>query len=376
MRRSLGLLAVAAAVYIGWTLWSVPFPAPATPESVLEWASIPFARAYAAGVKWLSSLPSIASGEEITLTISAAGDVTHGGDRRKGSDLFARELERQDGDYAFPFRNVRSLFEADDLTIVNYECALTKTKPVTDNTYSFAGSPENAQALALGGIEAVALDNNHVFDHGQRGYTDTQAALREAGIAFSGNGLSSVYQVKGVRIGMLSYCTLRTGYATLAKRVPGDIQTLRDQGCGLVIVSYHWGEEREYVPHQRQLDLGRATVDAGADLVLGHHSHVVNPIEQYKGKYIVYSLANFSFAGNANPSDKDTFIFQQRFTVTQDGVKDAGMHIVPCRVSSIAERNDFAPTPYGKEDAERIAQKLADLGKGMKYALEAYPLGW
>jgi len=302
--------------------------------------------------------------------------VTHGGDRRKGTDLFARELARQNGDYAFPFHNVRHLFEASDLNIVNYEGVLTKAPPATGNTFSFAGAPENVQSLVLGGINAVALDNNHVFDHGRRGYADTQNALREAGILYSGNGQSAIHEAQGVRIGMLSYNTLRSGYSGIHKRMPGDIRELREQGCALVIVSYHWGYEREYVPHQRQIGLGRATVDAGADLVLGHHGHVINPIERYNGKYIVYSLANFSFAGNSNPSDKDTFIFQQRFRVVDGGVEDAGMRIVPCSVSSIPERNDFIPTPYGPADAERIAGKLVELGKGLAHALTEYPLEW
>ena len=141
-----------------------------------------------------------------------------------------------------------------------------------------------------------------------------------------------------------------------------------------MIVSYHWGYEREYVPHRRQIELGRATIDAGADLVLGHHGHVINPIERYNGKYICYSLANFSFAGNSNPSDKDTFIFQQRFRIADGVAEDAGMRIVPCSVSSLPDRNDFIPTPYGAEDAQRIAGKLAALGKGIEFALTEYPL--
>jgi len=325
-------------------------------------------------VFWGPARPFAAEPEELILTISAAGDVTHGGDRRKGTDLFAKELARQDGDYTFPFRNVRHLFEASDLTIVNYEGTLTKAPPITKNSFSFAGAPENVQALVLGGINAVALDNNHVRDHGYKGYEDTKKTLEEAGILFSGYEQGAVYETRGVRIGMLSYNTLRVGYRSIHERLPNDIQELRDQGCALVIVSYHWGYERDYMPHGRQITLGRATVDAGADLVLGHHSHVISPIELYNGKYICYSLANFSFAGNRNPSDKDTFIFQQRFRITDGVAEDAGMRIVPCRVSSIPNRNDLIPTPYDIEDAQRIASKLVELGKQLEYALTEYPL--
>ena len=370
-------LLLGALACVCWVLWN-PGPSGALlPAPLWERASLPLQRAYAMGSERISS-PG--HPEEVLLTISAAGDVTHGGDRRKGADLFAKELARQGGDYGFPFRNVLAYFSADDLTIVNYEGALTDTKSATNNTYSFAGPPRNALALALGSVEAVALDNNHVFDHGKRGYADTQDALRGAGILFSGNGQSAIHETQagGVRIGMLSYCTLRTGYGAIYKRLPGDIHALREQGCALVIVSYHWGEERTYTPNQRQIDLGRATVDSGADLVLGHHGHVINPVEYYNGRYIVYSLANFSFAGNINPADRDTFIFQQRFRVTRDGAQDGGMRIIPCSVSSIQERNDFIPTPYGPADAERVVEKLAELGKDKKmdYALTEYPLEW
>jgi poly-gamma-glutamate synthesis protein (capsule biosynthesis protein) len=325
-----------------------------------------------------ATTPTEASPEDegVLITISAAGDVTHGGDRRKRRDLFAAELARQGGDYAFPFRNVYDIFSGDDLTIVNYEGVLTRSAPATDNTYSFAGPPENATALVLGSVEAVALDNNHVFDHGERGYADMQQALSEAGVLYSGNGESAALTAQGVKIGMLSYRTFDGRYPKISEALPGDIRALREQGCALVIVSYHWGEERVYTPNSRQIALGRATVDAGADLVLGHHSHVINPIELYNGKYICYSLANFSFAGNANPPDKDTFIFQQRFRVTDSGVQDAGMRVIPCRVSSVPKRNDFIPTPYDSEDAERVAVKLVKLGKGLAYALKAYPLDW
>ncbi len=313
---------------------------------------------------------------DIVLTISAAGDVTHGGDRRKGSDLFAAELKRQNGDLAFPFRNVRDLFADDDLTLVNYEGTLTTARAATDNSFSFAGLPEYARALSLGSIEAVALDNNHVFDHGEQGYVDTQQALAAADIVYSGDGTPGIVTAQGVKIGMLSYRTFDGGYARIRERLPIEVAALRAQGCTLVIVSYHWGEERAYVPHDRQIALAHETIDAGVDLVLGHHSHVINPIERYKGKYICYSLANFSFAGNSNPSDKDTFVFQQRFRIVGGTALDAGMRIVPCRVSSVAETNDFAPTPFGPENARRVVEKLIKLGKQIEGGLAEYPLGW
>ena len=298
------------------------------------------------------------------VTISATGDVTIGGDtRKKATSIFDKQLAREPSGLSFPLENVRSIFEADDLTIVNFEGTLTNTKSATKNTYSFAAPPEYVQALSANGVEAVSLENNHVMDHGEQGYADTCQALADAGILYSGHLGSSVLTTDtGVKIGMLSYQTFNGNYPKIYAALEGDIAALREQGCQLVIVSYHWGEEKDYIPNERQVPLGRATIDAGADLVLGHHSHRMNPIEVYKGKYICYSLGNFSFAGNIRPDDMDTFIFQQRFRVAADGsVSDAGMRIIPCSISSQEKVNDFKPTPRDEEGAQAIVGRLLEL---------------
>lgn len=318
----------------------------------------------------------------VLITITATGDVTIGGDtRKKTQSIFDKELDAHDGDLTFPFANVRDIFEADDLTLINFEGTLTNTKSATNNTYSFAAPPEYVQVLSSSSVEAVSLENNHVLDHGQQGYADTCAALEEAGILYSGHLGSSIFTTDtGVRIGMLAYQTFNGKYPVIYESMPQDIAKLREEGCDIVIVSYHWGDEKDYVPNERQVPLGRATIDAGADLVIGHHSHRMNPIELYNGKYICYSLGNFSFAGNSRPEDMDTYIFQQRFRVTFEGdVLDAGIRIIPCSISSVENRNDFTPTPFtATEDIERITQKLVTLGQqaskpSLEYALTYYP---
>lgn len=315
-------------------------------------------------------------GEAVYLVVSAAGDVTIGRDTRKSADIFSDELKKQGGDLAFPFRNVQEYFANDDLTIVNFEGTLTNTKSATENRFSFGSPPEHVEVLHLGSIEAVALENNHMMDHGQQGLLDTQQTLRDAGIPFSGFGEKGTIEVQGVKVGMLSFQTFDGRYDSIYRDMPGMIQELRGEGCALVIVSYHWGAEREYQPNDNQQKLGRATVDAGADLVLGHHSHCLQPIERYNGKYIVYSLGNFSFAGNTKPEDFDTIIFQQRFMVLNGEAKDDGMRIVPCSISSQSSYNDFTPTPYDAENAARVAKKLLEYGSKLPYGIAEYPLDW
>ena len=321
----------------------------------------------------------------ILVTISATGDVTIGGDtRKKGKNIFDKQLDKEASGLDFPLENVRSVFEADDLTLVNFEGTLTTTKSATKNTYSFAAPPEYVQVLTSGDVEAVSLENNHVMDHGEKGYSDTCETLASAGILYSGHLGASIYMTEtGVRIGMLAYQTFNGNYKNIYASIEGDIAALRAQGCDLVIVSYHWGEEKDYVPNERQVPLGRATIDAGADLVLGHHSHRMNPIEYYNGHYICYSLGNFCFAGNIRPDDMDTFIFQERFVVTPGAGAQAGeFRIIPCSISSQEKVNDFKPTLKSGEEAEAVVERLMELNGQFEKkhrstgvaAVSAYPL--
>ena len=323
----------------------------------------------------------------VIVTISATGDVTIGGDTRKsGKSIFDKQLEKEPSGLSFPMENVADLFAADDMTIVNFEGTLTTTKSATSNTYSFAAPPEYVQVLTSGNIEAVSLENNHIMDHGETGYADTCQTLENNGIVYSGHLGSAIYTTDtGVSIGMLSYQTFNGNYPVIYNAIEGDIAALRSAGCQLVIVSYHWGEEKDYLPNERQVPLGRATIDAGADLVIGHHSHRINPIEEYNGKYICYSLGNFSFAGNIKPDDMDTFIFQQRFRVYPDGrAQNEGFRIVPCSISSQESVNDFKPTLKEGEAAQAVVDRLLELGAKLEKtykstgvtAVESYPTQW
>jgi len=101
--------------------------------------------------------------------------------------------------------------------------------------------------------------------------------------------------------------------------------------------------------------------------VVGHHPHVLQGIEKYNGKYIVYSLANFCFGGNSNPSDKDTMIFQQTFTIqNQEVEKDDNIQIIPCSVSSESGYNNYQPTPAEGEEKDRIQEKIDQLSSGLQ----------
>ena len=328
-----------------------------------------------------SSTPEVIPSADgsVLLTMSFTGDVTIGGDIRKsGKSIFDKELDKQKGDLTFPFRNVKDIFAEDDMTLVNFEGTLT-TAPINsdkkNNSFLFSAPPSYVEILTSGNIEAVSLENNHVYDHGSAGYAQTQQTLKDAGIVYSGGGELGVYTVKGVEIAMLSYQTFDQ-YPTLFEQVPKDVAAAKAL-YPLVIVSFHWGAELDYKPNDNQQKLGKMTIDAGADLVIGHHSHRINPIEIYKGKYIAYSLGNFSFAGNTKPSDMSTYILQTRFR-DKDGVATPeGFRIIPCRISSRTDYNDFAPTPYDNDSSiQNLLSVLKANGTSLDNPVPSYPLEW
>ncbi len=319
----------------------------------------------------------------ILITITGTGDFTVGGDSRKSSNIWDKELDKHDGDYQFAMQNIRDVLLADDLTIVNFEGTLTESTYVPsskkNNDFLFSAPPEYVDLLTKNGIEAVSLENNHVLDHGEDVYIETQTHLTNAGVVWSGDGQLGVIEIKGVQIAMLSYLCIDR-YDQLWNTVPADIQAAKEQ-YPIVIVNFHWGNELMYSPTDNQVKMGRLAVDAGADLVLGHHSHRIQPIEQYKGVYICYSLGNFCFAGNSKPSDMTSYLFQTRFRVreTENGqeITNEGFIIIPIRISSRTDRNDFIPTVLEKESTiDAILSTLDEYGRELEYAVEEYPLSW
>ena len=140
-----------------------------------------------------------------------------------------------------------------------------------------------------------------------------------------------------------------------------NINAAKNEGAQVIIVFTHWGIEKETVPGADQVELGHAAIDAGATIVVGSHPHVIQGYEKYNGRYIVYSLGNFCFGGNKNPSDKDCMIFQQTFTVTgNDVATDDAINVIPCSISSSSSSNNYQPTPAEGDEAERILAKIEE----------------
>ena len=213
--------------------------------------------------------------------------------------------------------------------------------------------------LKKGSIEAAAFANNHCRDFGEGSYTDTKQCFKEAGITYSSYEKIGMYEAKGTKIGMISVNGLE-GLEAAETLVKEGMKKLKKKDADLRIVSIHAGVEYGKQPSDSQKSLARYAVDQGADLVLGHHPHILQGIEKYRGSYIVYSLGNFCFGGNTNPADKDTMIFQQTFLFRGGKLKkkESKVKIIPCSLSSANGVNNYQPTPVSGKKKKQVLKKL------------------
>ena len=295
----------------------------------------------------------------VSLTLSVVGDCTLGTDETFDYDTSLNAYyENYGADYFL--QNVKDIFSTDDLTIANFEGTLTDSDEREDKTFAFKAPASYASILTGGSVEAVNTANNHSHDYGEQSFNDTLAALDDAGIVHFGYDETAVMDVKGIKVGLVGIYELYD-HLEREQQLKDNIAKVKADGAQLIVVIFHWGNETETVPDSNQTTLGRIAIDEGADLVCGHHPHVLQGIETYKGRNIVYSLGNFCFGGNSSPSDMDTMIYQQTFTIDADGVKkDNVTNIIPCSISSAAYDgyNNYQPTPAEGDEATRILGKI------------------
>ena len=304
-----------------------------------------------------SSNATVAS--PVSLTLSVVGDCTLGTDETFDYDTSLNAYyENYGADYFL--QNVKDIFSTDDLTIANFEGTLTDSDEREDKTFAFKAPASYASILTGGSVEAVNTANNHSHDYGEQSFDDTLAALDDAGIVHFGYDETAVMDVKGIKVGLVGIYELYD-HLEREQQLKDNIAKVKADGAQLIVAIFHWGNETETVPDSNQTTLGRIAIDEGADLVCGHHPHVLQGIETYKGRNIVYSLGNFCFGGNSSPSDMDTMIYQQTFTIDADGVKkDNVTNIIPCSISSAAYDgyNNYQPTPAEGDEATRILGKI------------------
>ncbi len=343
------LLTAGTALYLTRASWlpsSAPEEAAAVPQALETDVSSPQA-ASAARLRNLNT----------QITISLVGDCTLGTDEAFAYDTSLNAYQLYRGSDYF-LQNVKTIFAEDDLTIINMEGPLTESTERNGEKFAFKGAPGFVDILSGSSVEAANLANNHSHDYGEQGFEDTKRILSDAGITAFGYDETALITIKGIKIGLVGIYELHD-HLERTRQLKDNIAKVKQEGADLIITIFHWGNERETVPDSNQLELGHIAIDYGADLVAGHHPHILQGIEEYRGKYIVYSLGNFCFGGNSAPDDMDTMIFQQTFTIQSGEVlTDENITLIPCSISSETGFNNYQPTPAEGSEAERILQKI------------------
>jgi poly-gamma-glutamate synthesis protein (capsule biosynthesis protein) len=240
----------------------------------------------------------------------AVGDIMLG--RTVGTQLQAKGPE-------IVFAGVQAALDSADILLGNLECALTASSERQPKSYTFAAAPEAAKALALAGFDVLSLANNHAMDYGSQGLFDTRDILEQYGIAAAGAGANIAeahtpvfLERNGLRLAFLAYADVpdenagfdaRTWIATASQpgiawadpaQMKTDVAAARLQ-ADVVVVLLHSGIENSTVITSKQQAEAYAAIDAGAALVIGSHSHILQSIEEYHSGLIAFSLGNFVF---------------------------------------------------------------------------------
>ncbi|PQP82318.1 poly-gamma-glutamate biosynthesis protein [Paenibacillus sp. PCH8] len=302
------------------------------------------------------------------ITINFVGDIQFSGK--------VAELLDKNG-YDYPFAKLGRLFKDDDLTIGNLETPITLGGTgAVDKTYVYKSSPKALEAMASAGFDAVNLANNHILDQGVEGLVDTLTYLKEYGIAHTGAGMNrdeayapAYLERKGMKIALLGFSRVvpetswkaegnRAGVAE-AYDSTGAVKAIQEarKKADLVIVVAHWGEERVSTPNSDQTRLAHEFVDAGADLVVGGHPHVLQGLEYYKGKWIAYSTGNFIFSRSTTEETWKTAVFQAR--CSSDAA--CSMKIIPY------EAGLGQALPMIDEANKLLLEQMARLSPGVQY---------
>ena len=305
---------------------------------------------------YLAALPADLS----RIVVTAGGDCVLGSEEDKRSSPYSLDSIVAQNGFAWPFSGLTDLFFSDDVTFVNLECVLKDSSrdKAAGRLFNFRGSPEFTQILTLGGVELCNIANNHYIDYGAAGKRETRAALAAAGIAYSGYGYTWIYEKEGVKIGFGGI--RETIYRQDKKQIAKDIAALKDAGCAAVIYTCHFGQEYSRQHSALQTEMAYAAIDAGADIVIGHHPHVVQGVEVYKNRPIFYSVGNLVFGGNLTLTEYDALLLRLTLDFSSGEYMGARAALIPVLDTGSAPANDFRPVVAQGEDKARILQKIQD----------------
>lgn len=315
------------------------------------------------------------------ITLSFAGDCTFGTVNGDGSAPRFPAVYRRASQLDYPFALMQPWLRTDDLSVVNFECTLTDATQTADKQWHFKGPARYAAIFPAGSVDTVGLSNNHSHDYLQAGFEDTAANFHRARVPAFYQNTPYVTTIKGVPVVLIGDCTVvgenTTQIGAAPERVLRQIKEYKKPGT-LVIVVMHWGSELDTTPKPWQQALGRQFIDAGADAVVGHHPHIVQGIELYKGRTIAYSLGNFAFGGNSQARRPETFLWRLRFGTAGGKVAFQSALLVPCLITSTRAtnaadvlENNYQPRPVFGAEAARIAALVTARSAGLKYGVKS-----
>ncbi|HYE84429.1 MAG TPA: CapA family protein [Clostridia bacterium] len=267
--------------------------------------------------------------EQEELVLSFVGDIMF-------DKSVAGFIKSKGEDYVF--QGYEKHFKSSDIVFGNLETSLSNNgKPMEDKEYTFRSSPKLAPFLKKYNFYVMSIANNHVLDYGRTAFTDTMKTLKDNDISYGGGGYNKkeategvVIEKKGMKIGFIAFTgvvpnvdwyagTKRSGiigaYKVHEAEVLQAVNDLRSK-CDLLVVSLHWGKEGATIVRKQESELAHKLVDAGVDVVMGHHPHVVQPFELYKDKLILYSLGNFIFTTSYSEICNKTVMATVRFDMS------------------------------------------------------------
>jgi poly-gamma-glutamate synthesis protein (capsule biosynthesis protein) len=311
------------------------------------------------------------------ITLSFVGDCVLGNINEEDKPSYFPNVYKTQDSYTYPFDLVKDIFKNDDLTISNCEGTFTESTLQGNKKWRFRGPKNYAGIFAASSIEAVSICNNHVpYDYLSKGYEDTKKNLKNAGCGIFYTKSPYITEAEGIQVVVIGDDSTSMGTSGVKERVASEIKKYKKKD-NLVIVDMHWGAEYQELPTQWQKEAGRTFINSGADLVVGQHPHILQGIELYKGKYIVYSLGNFAFGGNDQCKHPETFIFRISFNITDGSPKISEACIVPCFMTSTREKdsqgilkNNYQPQPVEGAEAEQVIKLLLKRSSPLKDGID------
>lgn len=282
--------------------------------------------------------------KNFTIKLSFAGDVMiANSDTMTYKGSFTQYADENTPDYFLS--EVQSVFANDDFTTVNLENVLTDNEELEkrdkghDRAFWFRAPTDYTQILTIGSVEGVSIANNHTYDYGYEGYKDTTAAVKAAGLNYGNFEEIMYYEKNGFKIAVICYGLWRPNGVPTVK----NLIKKAEKNSDYQILYFHGGEEGIYVPEEWKVTACHELVDAGADLIIGNHPHVLQSREIYNDTEIIYSLGNFLFGGNKKPK-KNTIIYQMELTVNKKSLKvtKEKSKIIPCYVYE-GDWNNYKP---------------------------------